>query len=166
MGLDLQGAKTGLLTLTRLEDVGRISFLFAPENEKPSHFAEIGMTVDVPFGTDPNMAGPCALEDQVTVQVRDLVGRLAYKSELEKAAALDGWMRRNGMSVEYSVQGPAGVEMQGSWLFSRQPPNLPLNSDMQGWRVFRGDTLLMTLPTGKPFLLSAVLEQLRGAKQE
>lgn len=162
---DMMGEKAGMLTLAWGGDDDKISFLKAPENFRPSQFAEVGMAVDVPFGTDPNFAGPCALEDKVTVQVSDVVGRLANKSNLEKSGRLKGWMRRNGLSVEYSLQESPDVEMHGSWQYDRQPPNFPFNTDVQGWRVFRRDTLLMALPVGKPLHLSAALEQLRGATQ-
>lgn len=165
LGLELPSGKGMMITLAGKNEDDKISFLWASDNERPSHFAELGMMVEVPFANDPNLAGPCALEDKVTVQVHDLVGRLANKEGLAKSAGLKGWMRRNGMTVEYSIQESPGVEVQGYWHYAGKLPGLPLDGDMQGWRVFRRDTLVMTLPKGKPLPLSAVLEQLRVAKQ-
>ncbi|MTW14524.1 hypothetical protein GM658_28310 [Pseudoduganella eburnea] len=162
--VDVSGAKAAMITLAGKGDDGSISFLSAPEHDKPSGFAEISMAVDVPFGTDPNLAGPCALEDEVTVQALDLAGRLADKLDLEQSAGLKGWMRRQGLDVEYSVQFGPGAELQGLWRYTSRIQNVPLDIDVQGWRVFKRDTLLTTLPKGKPIPLSAALEQLRGAK--
>ncbi len=155
LGLKVRAGTSSMIMLTGKGDDDGISFLWASDDEKPSHFQKASALAAGPFWTEAKLAGPCALKDKVTLQLSDVLQK--------KPAAQKGWIRRNGMTVDYSIQEAPGVEIQGSWHYASQLQNLPLEADMQGWRVYRHDTLLMTLPKGKPLPLSAALEQLRGA---
>jgi len=158
VGLKVRAGTSSIIMMTGKGDEEGISFLWAADSETPSHFQKASALVHGPFWTEPKLPGPCVLKDQATLQLNELVQK--------KSAALNGWIRRNGMMVDYAIQEAPGVEIQGSWHYASQLPKMPMEADMQGWRVYRHDTLLMTLPKGKPLPLSAALEQLRGAKQK
>jgi len=157
-GLKVRAGTASMIMLDGKGDDEGISFLWASDDERPSHFQKSSALAEGPFWMDPKLGGPCALKDKVTLQLNDVLQK--------KSAAQKGWIRRSGMMVDYSIQEAPGVEIQGAWHYASQLPSLPMDVDMQGWRVYRRDTLIMTLPKGKPLPLAAALKQLRGAKQE
>jgi hypothetical protein len=148
LGLKVRGGTASMIILTGKGDDEGISFLWASDNETPSHFRKSSALVEGPFWKEPKLAGPCVLKDQATLQLSD------------------GWIRRKGMMVDYSIKEAPGVEIQGSWHYASQLPRIPKDVDMQDWRVYRHDSLIMTLPKGTPISLAGALEQLRGQKSK
>src|SRR5262245_31818540 len=59
LGLKVRGGTASMIILTGKGDDEGISFLWASDNETPSHFQKSSALVEGPFWKEPKLAGPC-----------------------------------------------------------------------------------------------------------
>ena len=165
--LDIGGDKAGVLAMKAGHGFDGINLTFGKDQPKPFDFAEISMAVAPPMVdlSFPSFATPCAVND---------IGPLPF-SEQDLAPAdrrdmptlkFQGTLQRTGLRIAYSMTlqeggtAKAGSETStGTWRYEQTLKNFPLDTDVQGWHVYRGNTFLMTLPAGRPLALSAALKQ-------
>jgi hypothetical protein len=134
-----------------------------PKPPKPFDFAEISMAVEPPIseGIWPRISGPCVVDDGVSVHFDETDSSHLFNN----VQKFHGTLKRNGLSINYSLVFEDGsdsdsrVEMQGVWKYERELKSFSLETDVQGWHVYRANTYLMTLPIGTQISLATVLKQ-------
>ena len=60
----------------------------------------------------------------------------------------------------------SGERWQGEMNYSRDLQNFDLQTDVQGWHVFRANTYIKTLPSDAPVSLLTVIEHMPDTEQK
>lgn len=166
--LDFDGVAAAMITLGGQGDLQGINLTFGSGQPKPFEFAEIAMVVEPPMadGSWPRLSGPCSLKNEVTVRFDETEIAPLTHSSAATPPKFHGTMKRSGLHINYTMavdgdQDPErGAETwNGVWMHERNLRRFSLQTDVQGWHVFRVNTYLMTLPTGVPITLATVIEQ-------
>lgn len=160
--MTIKGATARMLRMNAKGDQESIYFTEGPGKPKPSDFSEISMLVEPPMTHGwPRFAKPCALPDKVAVPFDERDLPVLGQGPKGK---MSGTIERDGAQLKYSLeadspppQGRGMEKWQGVVDYSRQLTLVPMQMDIQGWHMWRGNTFVRTLAKGKPVTVASVL---------
>jgi len=165
--VDIGKVQSGMIEIVPKNQVDSIRLTFGRDRPKPSDFAEVSMLVEPPMTSTawPRMMGPCAISNGIDIEfdesdVPDFIA--AHANNIPK---FNGIIRRDGLNVRYSMKVESAERWQGEMNYSRDLHSFDLQTDVQGWHVFRGDIYIKTLPSGAPVSLLSVIEQMPSPEQ-
>lgn len=146
-----------------------VKFVLSNGSAQPLDLAEISTVVESPMWSGgQNMFSkyktPCQLKEGVNTPIsrRDLNLKSHETNELLK---FYGNLNRHGMRVTYSLEVQRGKSddqfdnWYGTWEYSANLKEFPVDYDVQGWEVYRNNKPQVKLPMGKRIPISEVLEQ-------
>lgn len=166
--LEFNGIAGALIMLGAKGDPSGINLTFGAGQPKPFEFAEIAMVVEPPMthGAWPRFSGPCAVKDGVVVNFDETEISPSLHSTAATPQKFHITLKRDGLRILYSmaVENEPGSDRgaetwQGVWQHDRKLKSFSLETDVQGWHVFRANTYLMTLPIGTAIPLGAALKR-------
>lgn len=136
----------------------------------PNEFEEIGIILDPPVKKSAGPFGkPCAIPDGREMPYSSANWMGQYSPEKDGVARFRGTISRRGTGIRYFVASTAErsqnapiESMEGELRYDANLEPFPQDKDVQGWTVYRGDMLLMTVPTGNPLPLEKLLTNIKG----
>jgi hypothetical protein len=165
--LEIGKVQTGLIEIFPKYHADSIRLTFGSDRPSPSDFAEVSMLVEPPMTSTawPRMMGPCAISDGIDIEFdeRDVPDFIA--AHANSIPKFKGIIRRDALNVSYSMKVESTERWQGEMDYSRDLHSFDLQTDVQGWHVFRGDIYIKTLPSGAPVSLLSVIEQMPSPEQ-
>jgi len=157
--LDIDGLQSALIYVPaeNRED----SIHVALGDSKPSEYSEISMAVEPPMadGNWPRMTGPCAIPDEVSIDFDESDMPNMGKENAESRPRFKGMLRRSGLRISYSMSVEGAERLQGELNYARSLKSFNLDTDVQGWHLFRANSYVETLPVGRPVTLRSVINK-------
>lgn len=162
------GIRSGMIEILPKHRPDSIQLTFGRDQPTPIEFSEASMLVEPPMTSDawPRMMGPCAVSDGVGIEFDEKDVPTFIEAHSNGIPKFRGVMKRNGLSVSYSMTVGNGEQWQGELNYSRELKSFDLQTDVQGWHVFRANSYVKTLPTGKPVSILSVIEQMRSIEKK
>lgn len=144
-----------------------IEFTSGKNFPKPVQFLHAGVRSEPMMGDGswPMLARPADIEDGGMVEFDEKNVRADLRARMAERAPFRGVMQRQGGHFHYIVAFEAhgadpAFSMEGELIFGEAKKAFDLATDMQGWHVYRDNTLIKTIPLGQPAPLSAVLSEI------
>lgn len=166
--VEIDDVPAAVIRLKASDQPDDIYLTFGADRPKPFEFAEIGMVLELPMsdGTWSRFSKPCVIEDGVSVYFDESDIPRSINSDAGKLPKFHGTLKRSGLRIDYSMMveddqtSDGGVmTWDGMWKYSRELKVFSVETDVQGWHVYRANAYLLTLPVGAPISLAAALKQ-------
>jgi len=164
--VDIGGNRSDMIEILPKHRPDSIQLTFGRNRPSPIEFSEVSMLVEPPMtgGAWPRMMGPCAVSDGVGIEFDEKDVPTFIDAHSNGIPKFKGVMKRIGLSVSYSMAVGKSEQWQGRLNYSRELKSFDLQTDVQGWHVFRANSYVKTLPIGKPVSLLSVIEQMPSIK--
>jgi hypothetical protein len=161
--LDIDGVQSGMIDVLAEKRDDSIQLTFGDGKPRPVEFSEISMAAEPPMssGTWPRMKGPCSIPDGDSVDFDEGDMSAFIKEHAQEFPKFRGTLTRGGLRISYSMTVEGGEAWQGEVNYARELKKFDLRTDVQGWHVFRANSLVETIPVGKPVSVLSVIEQMR-----
>ncbi|MTW10177.1 hypothetical protein GM658_06135 [Pseudoduganella eburnea] len=166
--VDIGNVQSGMIEIFPKNHADSIRLTFGRDRPKPSDFAEVSMLVEPPMTNAawPRMMGPCAVSSGTDIEFDESDVPDFIEAHANNIPKFKGIIRRDGLNVSYSMKVESGERWQGELNYSRDLQSFDLQTDVQGWHVFRANTYIKTLPSGAPVSLLSVIEHMPSTEQK